>query len=582
MDKKEIPALASKKGSIKRYLFIGGVGGSVLLLLLLMCFGGYIMLQYRNVYKRDHAAMTSDYAQQLARDIGSLEAYIKNLYGNNVHYQMLKRPQITEDQWMLASYYLNNNFSTKADNLDYFGGVFYYDQDWDSLNSEFSSYPYAGDSYRLNQAVKAEVRMHTGEKMPYEKIMAYEGEIYLLYILGDRGKYLGYAVNLSGYFVLRENMQLIISDEQGNILANLGDRLLDEASAVEKLKGGTDKSGLKYMISRAAVEGQNLQLMLIHKDEKLAFWNQAEFWLLFILIPLAAFAVLWNVYRFVKRIIYQPIDHFVHRLTEMKRGETPEASGGARKEKQLEEIRLINEKLDELIAEMGQLEQEKYKKEKEANAALLQYYQLQVRPHFFLNCLNIVASLLNENDVDTVKTMIFAVSRHFRYVFQDSDSLVTLAEEIEEVKAYCDIYIIKNAMPILLQISLDEETKSCEIPILCVQTFVENSVKYAVNKGRVLSVSITAGRIEDDGKWYTKIHITDNGEGYRPEQLEQLNRPVTEFQYHSMQVGVDNIKYRIYLLYGEKAKLYFYNSPTGGAVTEILLPQRYKDEHTDY
>ena len=137
-------------------------------------------------------------------------------------------------------------------------------------------------------------------------------------------------------------------------------------------------------------------------------------------------------------------------------------------------------------------------------------------------------------------------------------------------------------MPILLQISLDEETKSCEIPILCVQTFVENSVKYAVNKGRVLSVSITAGRIEADGKWYTRIHITDNGEGYRPEQLEQLNRPVTEFQYHSMQVGVDNIKYRIYLLYGEKAKLYFYNSPTGGAVTEILLPQRYKDEHTDY
>lgn len=161
------------------------------------------------------------------------------------------------------------------------------------------------------------------------------------------------------------------------------------------------------------MEGQNLQLMLVHKDEKLAFWNQPEFWLLFILIPLAAFAVLWNVYRFVKKIIYQPIDHFVHRLTEMKRGETPENSGEAKEKNQLEEIRLINDKLDELIAEMGQLEQEKYKKEKEANATLLQYYQLQVRPHFFLNCLNIIASLLNENDVNTVRTMIFAVSRAF-------------------------------------------------------------------------------------------------------------------------------------------------------------------------
>ena len=43
------------------------------------------------MYKRDHEIMTSDYAQQLAQDISSMEAYIKNLYGNNVHYQILKR-----------------------------------------------------------------------------------------------------------------------------------------------------------------------------------------------------------------------------------------------------------------------------------------------------------------------------------------------------------------------------------------------------------------------------------------------------------------------------------------------------------
>lgn len=88
--------MRSKKRSIKRYLLIGGIGGSVLLLLLLLCFGGYIILQYRHVYKRDDEIMTSDYAQQLAQDISSMEAYIKNLYGNNVHYQILKRSQITE------------------------------------------------------------------------------------------------------------------------------------------------------------------------------------------------------------------------------------------------------------------------------------------------------------------------------------------------------------------------------------------------------------------------------------------------------------------------------------------------------
>ena len=46
-----------------------------------------------------------------------------------------------------------------------------------------------------------------------------------------------------------------------------------------------------YMISRKDLEGENLRILLVHKDEKLAFWNQMEFWLLFILIPLTAFAV---------------------------------------------------------------------------------------------------------------------------------------------------------------------------------------------------------------------------------------------------------------------------------------------------
>ncbi len=559
----------------------GGIGGSFLLLALLMIFGGYIIAQYRRIYEREHEILTSDYAHKLGHDIDLLESYIKKIYSDNVHYQILKRPQITESQWMQATYYLNNNFRAKAGILDYFGGVFYYDEKWNSLRSEFSNYPYEGDSYRLNQLVKEVVRPLTDERMPCRAVMTYEEETYLVYVLGDHGKQLGYLINLSRYFAQRENMQLVIADLAGNILVSQGAGILDGDSAACEIARKGQNSGFTCMISKENVSGQDLQILLVHQDKQLAFWNRIEFWLLFILIPFMAFAVLWNVYRFVRRIIYQPIDHFVHRLTEMKMEELPENFGDTGGESQLEEIRLINEKLDELIAEMRQLEQDKYKKEKEADAALLQYYQLQVSPHFFLNCLNIIASLLHEQDVETVNTMIYSVSRHFRYVFQDYNSQVLLEEELEEVSAYCNIYIIKNSVPLLLQQQVSEETKSYEVPILCIQTFVENSIKYAVSKDRVLSVTIRANRIKDEGRAYLRICIMDNGEGYRPEVLEQLNRPVKEFQYHSRHVGVDNIKYRIFLLYGEKAKLYFYNSPAGGAVTEMLLPQE-ENESADY
>ena len=570
-----------KRHSIKGYLMAGGIGGSFLLLALLMIFGGYIIAQYRRIYEREHEILTSDYAHKLGHDIDLLESYIKNIYSDNVHYQILKRPQITESQWMQATYYLNNNFRAKAGILDYFGGVFYYDEKWNSLRSEFSNYPYEGDSYRLNQLVKEVVRPLTGERMPCRAVMTYEEETYLVYVLGDHGKQLGYLINLSRYFAQRENMQLVIADLAGNILVSQGAGILDGDSAACEIARKGQNSGFTCMISKENVSGQDLQILLVHQDKQLAFWNRIEFWLLFILIPFMAFAVLWNVYRFVRRIIYQPIDHFVHRLTEMKMEELPENFGDTGGESQLEEIRLINEKLDELIAEMRQLEQDKYKKEKEADAALLQYYQLQVSPHFFLNCLNIIAALLHEQDVETVNTMIYSVSRHFRYVFQDYNSQVLLEEELEEVSAYCNIYIIKNSVPLLLQQQVSEETKAYKVPILCIQTFVENSIKYAVSKDRVLSVTIRANRIKDEGRAYLRICIMDNGEGYRPEVLEQLNRPVKEFQYHSRHVGVDNIKYRIFLLYGEKAKLYFYNSPAGGAVTEMLLPQE-ENESADY
>lgn len=50
-----------------------------------------------------------------------------------------------------------------------------------------------------------------------------------------------------------------------------------------------------------------------------------------------------------------------------------------------------------------------------------------------------------------------------------------------------------------------------------------------------------------------------------------MNQPVTEFEYHSEHVGIENLKYRIKLYYGENAKIYFYNAAFGGAVTEITL-----------
>ena len=306
--------------------------------------------------------------------------------------------------------------------------------------------------------------------------------------------------------------------------------------------------------------------------------KKKEFLILFLLVPVLCFAGLFQIYKLFVKTIYQPIDYVVGRLEQMKDQEIKTET--AAKSVKLKEVELINRKLDELFLEIEQLQREKYRKEGEANAARLQYYQLQIRPHFYLNCLTILDSLLNENNTDTVRQMIYLMSDHIRYTFRDSSSMVTLEEETEEIRAYTEIYMIRNSMPILLQMYIGEREKSIRVPILSIQTFVENAIKYALRSDRVLSIEVKVMHVEVDGTNYLKISIADNGPGFPEEKLQVLNQKVTEFQYNSTQVGVDNIKYRMYLIYGGEAQLYFYNKPLGGAVTEMLLPER-KYEFTD-
>ena len=112
------------------------------------------------------------------------------------------------------------------------------------------------------------------------------------------------------------------------------------------------------------------------------------------------------------------------------------------------------------------------------------------------------------------------------------------------------------------------------MPILAIETFVENSIKHVKKNGFILRIIVQAECVQDEeGKNLTRIRISDNGAGYPENVLADLNREVTDFAYSSQHVGIDNVRYRLSLLYGDRAKIYFYNAPFGGAVTEMTLPE---------
>ena len=167
--------------------------------------------------------------------------------------------------------------------------------------------------------------------------------------------------------------------------------------------------------------------------------------------------------------------------------------------------------------------------------------------------------------------MILQISRHLRYFFKDNMSLVTIKEELEHVKNYVALQREGMGQDVELEIDLEEGLSDCKIPVLLLQAFVENSFKYGRRENRGLQLGIRIYSLQMEKETMLDILITDNGKGFAPELLRQLNEGnISEGQEEH--IGILNVRQRLFLLYGEQAVLQHMNLEEG-AQNEIILPK---------
>ena len=74
----------------------------------------------------------------------------------------------------------------------------------------------------------------------------------------------------------------------------------------------------------------------------------------------------------------------------------------------------------------------------------LDYLTLQIKPHFYLNCLNVIYSLNLSGRTELVSQMTSYLMIYFRYLFKSSSSLVPLKEEME--------HVVQFAVPLTVEV----------------------------------------------------------------------------------------------------------------------------------
>ena len=294
--------------------------------------------------------------------------------------------------------------------------------------------------------------------------------------------------------------------------------------------------------------------------------------LLNILLAATFICLVIGLYYAEKRLL-KPIRNFSRNLKLLEEGYShiDELSRN-----ELQEFEEANAEFVKLLSEVERLKAVVYQQDAEKKTIQLDYLKIQIRPHFYLNCLNLINNMIDLGEYDRAMKMCAVTSDYMRYLFQNSNQYVAIEEEIRHVQDYIEIQQMQYGGGISFFTEIEDSVKNFRIPTLSIQTFVENSVKHGLTLERDFAVWVDIQEGPKDG--FVIIVIRDNGEGFDKATLQHLREEGSVRGKDGHGVGIDNCLKRLYYSYGPMAQVTFENAIDGGAMVRIVLPPYITEE----
>lgn len=185
------------------------------------------------------------------------------------------------------------------------------------------------------------------------------------------------------------------------------------------------------------------------------------------------------------------------------------------------------------------LEQERLKKENAENQ--LTYLKAQINPHFYMNMLNNIHGMI-EIDAEKAQEMVIDMSNLMRYMLYDSSNdRIALSSEIAFLKNY--LRLMRQRYPedrvkITVDFPSESAVSGVMIPPLLFLVFIENSFKHGIS-------------YRDDSFVSVRIEVQDNRVIFTC--LNSVH-PSADNHGHDHGIGLKNIRERLRLIYGDKAR----------------------------
>ncbi|MFA6505440.1 MAG: histidine kinase [Treponemataceae bacterium] len=374
-------------------------------------------------------------------------------------------------------------------------------------------------------------------------------------------------------FSPEEQASLLFTNEYGEIMTDPGpsDIRKIEATGIHEKVHSPIKRGV-YLVVGTASDVAPLRLHAIINDHAVVRNLPNLQWLFLSISAATVIFFALGALIMLRTTIVLPLERMLGTITSIRDGE---ASGRIIPLPSSDEFRKVTDAFNAMMSEIDQLRISVYEEQLAIHREELLRLRAQVDPHFFLNSINMIYSLISEKDYERVSEAMLLLSNFFSFSVRNNAEYVPLGEELGHIEDYFRIQQLRFNDTPRLSMDAPDFLLDQPVPPLIIQTFVENSFQHGGARRKAFKVAITVDHEETEGSEYIAVRIEDNGAGFSAAYIDSFSdgRKRDESKDH---IGIKNAQRRLELIYKGRARLAIGNTETNGKTkgswVRMLIP----------
>ena len=296
-------------------------------------------------------------------------------------------------------------------------------------------------------------------------------------------------------------------------------------------------------------------------------------------LTIAALITLVIVVFFVTNMIVRPIKFLARQLNHYDMN--LDTSSKMLDVKRKDEIGYLNRAFYHMNENIQELFKQVQMEHKVKEQYRIEFLKAQLNPHFLFNTLGTIRWMAIIKKADNIVETIDALGNMLKYSMGKGEELVTIEEEVENLKGYIKIQNMRYGNIFKTRFVIPDELQHHKMIRFILQPIVENAIVHGFGENKNDNeLAIVADSILEEKQPYIQIIIKDNGIGLTDEQLVHLNQENTELDLNEKgmdnkkfnKIGIKNVNEQIKITFGEDYGLHFRRTEDGGTSVVVKLP----------